>query len=62
MNDSTNLDDNRRKAPDSFCGRHEHAIVFILLLFGKDEVASSNLAINSIRPSEMTVFLLYYGV
>ena len=31
-------------------------------ILGKDEVASSNLAISSIRPSEMTVFLLYYGV
>ena len=31
-------------------------------ILGKDEVASSNLAISFIRPSEMTVFLLCYGV
>ena len=31
-------------------------------ILGKDEVASSNLAISSARPSEMTVFLLYYEV
>ena len=29
-------------------------------ILGKDEVASSNLAISSARPSEMTVFLLCY--